>query len=682
MDINQAVGNRRENPDTVLLAVGLLLLGSLSYGLTMGKLGYFLDDWYIIWTYKVFGTDKFIDFFLRDRPLFSYVYRAFIPLIKDSPLSWQIFAIFTKWLSAMALWWLLKFLLPEKKWFTYAVAALFLVYPGFKFHYFVVMYSQAYALFAIYLLSYIFMVLALRNPERRALLTGAAMVCQFIGIAPQEYFFGLELVRPVLLFLAIPKDKKTVFSKLLHTLGLYLPYLAVVVGFTAFRVLRSDLYSYQIGFINQIKAAPLETIKNLMLQLIKGLYDSSAAVWIELVNNHKTTENKIELLSRVPLILIAFLLSLFLQYRTNHNERNSVSGPKTPLLLFLLGIYAVLVGMIPFLVAGFLVNNSFYNTRFLLPLSIGASLLVVSLVEIVPANKLIKWSLVALIIGLSVDANHMNGLAFQKAWEDQRDFFAQLVWRAPQIKPGTVVITPDVPFEQFFSGTSLTAPLNMIYAPELHDNPIPYQVILASSIQMNSMPDLLPDQPINRPSRVFRFIGNTSNMVTVYMPAQGCLKVVSPSTDPNAFTSSGRFELWTKLIPLSNLARIDTDAPSAILPREFFGEVSTNTWCYYYQRAALAEQKGEWSEVVSLYAEARANDLAPEDASEWLPWIKAIIQLNEIDTALELSDNIEVDDAFTNLGLCTIWQKDELSLTPTQQQTVGIMLEQWQCEDN
>lgn len=343
MEGNQIAVKNRKNLDTALLALGLFLLCGLSYGLTAGKLGFFLDDWYIIWTYRVFGTDRFFEFFLRDRPLFSFVYRVFVPLIKESPLGWQIFAVFAKWLSAMTLWWLLKLLLPEKRWFTYAVAALFLVYPGFKFHYFSVMYSQNYILLAIYILSHVLMVLALRNPKKQIPLTGAALICLLLGIAPMEYYFGLELVRLLLLYLALPKESKPVLSKLLHTLGLYLPYLAVVVGFTAFRVLRSDLYSYQISILDQFQAAPLETINGLLNHMGQGLYDSSVAVWVDLVNSLKTTENKIELLPRMPLILIAFLLSLFFQYRVTHNEQNSVSGRKTLLLSFLIGIYAVLV---------------------------------------------------------------------------------------------------------------------------------------------------------------------------------------------------------------------------------------------------------------------------------------------------------------------------------------------------
>ena len=119
------------------------------------------------------------------------------------------------------------------------------------------MYSQGYALFAIYLLSHIFMVLALRNPKKRILFTAAALACQIIGIAPQEYYYGLELVRPVLIYLVLAEKSKDLKTKLLKSLKVWLPYILILLGFTIFRVLMSSLYSYQIGFLDQFRSAPL-----------------------------------------------------------------------------------------------------------------------------------------------------------------------------------------------------------------------------------------------------------------------------------------------------------------------------------------------------------------------------------------------------------------------------------------
>lgn len=671
---------KRNLSHTALLPLGLLVICFLSYGITLGKVGFFLDDWYIIWTYRTFGAAKFIEFFEGDRPLFSYVYRFFIPIFKDSALAWQVFAIFTKWLSAVALWVLLKMLMPQRKWLTYAVVALFIVYPGFKFHYFSVMKSQGYALFAIYILSHIFMVLAVRNPNKRLLFTGAAIISQIIGIAPQEYYYGFELVRPVVLFLSLPENVKDLKPRIWQSFKFWIPYLIVLAGFTLFRVSQSNLYSYQIGFLDQFKLDPFQSILTFGTNIANGFFESSINVWILLIKNLVETEEALNLLSRLGLIVLGGLVSLYFLHRAHEHQQDSTSW-KQNLILIGLGLFVAVAAMIPFLGGGFTVGLDWHNNRFLSPVSIGVSLFIVALIELTVRKKQIKLILLALIIGLSIEANYVNGLAFINAWNQQTNFFTQLTWRAPQIKPGTVLITPDVPFGQYFSGPSLTAPLNMIYAPDLSENPIPYQLMLAGTPQMDDMPDLIPDQKIDRTSRVFNFIGNTSNMIAFYQPLQGCLQILSSDTDLQSFESNRYAEMWQKLIALSDLSLIDTKAQSVLIPSEFFGEVSTDTWCYHFQRAALAEQEESWELVVEEYNLAEQAGFTAISTREWLPLIRALIVLDETDSALEVSSRILFEDDFARYGLCSAWETYYQPGSVADQDRIDLFLEHWHCEE-
>ncbi len=665
---------------TAFLSLGLLVICFISYGITLGKVGFFLDDWYIIWTYRTFGAAKFVEFFEGDRPLFSYVYRVFVSIFKDSVLAWQLLAIVTKWLSAVALWILLKMLMPHRKWLTYAVAALFLVYPGFKFHYFSVMKSQGYALFAIYILSHIFMVLAVRNPKKRTLFIAAATISQIIGIAPQEYYYGFELVRPVVLFLSLPEDQKEIKPRLLQSFRFWIPYLMVLVGFTFFRVSQSNLYSYQIGFLDQFKINPTQSILTFLSNMGKGVYESVANVWIALVKDLVEAEDHLNQLIRFGLIVLGGLVSLFFLSKVEHDEQDPIPWKQTAILIGL-AIYVVLATMIPFLLGGFTIGLEWHNNRFLSPVSLGVSLLIVAFIELTIKKKQVKLLLLALIMGLSMEASYVNGLAFINAWNQQTDFFTQLTWRAPQIEPGTVLITPDVPFGQYFSGPSLTAPLNMIYAPELAENPIPYQIMLAGTPQMDDMPELIPDQEIDRTSRVFNFIGNTSNMIAIYQPQQGCLQVLSSETDPQSFQSNRYAEMWKELIALSNVKLIDTKAQSAMLPEEFFAKNSTDTWCYYYQRAALAEQEKSWELVVEEYNSAENAGFTAISTREWLPLIRASIILGEKDTALEVSSRILLEDDFARRGLCSAWETYYRPGSTLEQERLDSLLEQWHCEE-
>lgn len=670
---------KKTTVSTLVLALGLLILALLSYSLTTGKFGFFLDDWYITWTYRTFGVEKFAEFFKSDRPLFSYVYYVFIPLFKDSVIGWQLFAIFTKWLAALSLWALLNLLLPKKKGICYAIAALFLVFPGFKFHYFVVMYAQNYAIFAIYILSFIFTVLAVKYPKYRVLFIVLGMICQFIGIAPMELYYGLDLLRPLVIFIVLSQEPAKLKTTLRKTFLHWLPYLAVFVGFTWFRLAFSHLYSYQVGFFEQLFAAPLETLMDIVHRIMSGLQEASLSVWVELFGLFSSGENFKRLLIVLLLVLLGFAASYVLISKASKQEKDE-NNKHFAFWMMGIGIFAILVGMIPMIIGGFEIGLDFHWTRFMLPLSIGSALLVSGFSELMFFNKRAKIVLLALLIAFSIGANYTNGKTYEKVWEEQKHFFAQLTWRAPHIKPNTVLISTLLPFDLYFSGPSLTAPLNMTYAPDLRENPVPYQFVLVSSPQIETMPDLVPNQVINRTQRVFQFIGNTSDMLVVYAPEQACMKIISPETNPLIFKGDRYFSKWRAIIPLSNLALIDTEAKPAELPERFFDQVSTNDWCYYYQVASREEQNKDWEAVISVYQQAEALGYQPADNSEWLPLINAYLKTGNRKQALDLSETLSIDNRFTRYGLCALWENQHFLNAAREQERLEKQLFLWKCE--
>lgn len=95
----------------------LILLVSifLAYGLFIPWLGFYLDDWYIIWFRHFFGSAAFTEFFGQDRPFLAWIYMILTPILGNSPVAWQSFAVLTRWVLGLALWDLLKQIWPEHK---------------------------------------------------------------------------------------------------------------------------------------------------------------------------------------------------------------------------------------------------------------------------------------------------------------------------------------------------------------------------------------------------------------------------------------------------------------------------------------------------------------------------------------------------------------------------------------
>src|SRR4030095_1121357 len=109
----------------------LLLVTIASFGLLIPRLGFYWDDWPVIYMKQTLGIRGFWDFYQYDRPLSAWTYFVFSPLLGTSPLAWQIFTLLLRWGSAVFLWAGLNLLWPKKSLQVLWVALLFAAVPIF-----------------------------------------------------------------------------------------------------------------------------------------------------------------------------------------------------------------------------------------------------------------------------------------------------------------------------------------------------------------------------------------------------------------------------------------------------------------------------------------------------------------------------------------------------------------------
>jgi hypothetical protein len=111
------------------------------------------------------------------------------------------------------------------------------------------------------------------------------------------------------------------------------------------------------------------------------------------------------------------------------------------------------------------------------------------------------------------------------------------------------------------------------------------------------------------------------------------------------------------LMNVTNTAQIIPD-PSAPLPDpEIFGPEPEHDWCYYFQKADLARQTGDWERVISLFKEARQKDFKPGVGSEYLPFIEAYAQTGDWQEAYELTRAAHKTNAGHRKMLCDNWSR-------------------------
>jgi len=220
------------------------------------------------------------------------------------------------------------------------------------------------------------------------------------------------------------------------------------------------------------------------------------------------------------------------------------------------------------------------------------------------------------------------------------------------MRVGTSLLTQELPID-YSTDNSLAAPLNWIYATDISDRSMPYNIVYLDLRLGSSLPELIEGLPISRDYRLLEFEGSLDDAIVLYHKPPGCLRVLHPIYD--AYFPQLP-ELITAAIPFSNLHQIEVQPDeAAFLPTNLFGPAPELSWCYYFEKADLARQQGDWQQVVALGDVAFNLDDSPNHASERIPFIQGYAFTDRWDRAVELSVETITINKFMKPMLCSIW---------------------------
>jgi hypothetical protein len=193
-----------------------------------------------------------------------------------------------------------------------------------------------------------------------------------------------------------------------------------------------------------------------------------------------------------------------------------------------------------------------------------------------------------------------------------------------------------------------------------------------------SLPSFEPDTAINLPIRRVSFHGSTSQVLVIYMPKNGCLRVLD-ATREDGITYGRQSRFLVNAIPLSDPSNIILDSDqTAKLP--FLSEPK-HTWCYYFTKADLAYQQNKLRKVIDLIAEAKSRGYKPEDPFEWLTYIEAQALTGNTEAAQRLSSEVFKQDNGIRRGLCEVWKRVQAQSRAGNAggRRINQMLSEYQC---
>ncbi|MBE0669668.1 MAG: hypothetical protein IH588_03695 [Anaerolineales bacterium] len=616
-----------------------------AYGLLLPFTGFYWDDWPFAWIAKFLGPAEFNPAFAPFRPFLGPIFYFTTSLIPPVPLYWQIFALVIRFLIGVGAFWAFKQIFPKQQRIAFITTLLILVFPGYSQHWVALTHiNQELIPFIFYLFSFGFTFKALR--DGKTVYAIIALLLQVCGIFPTEYFFGLEGLRFLFLFFFFDG---TLIERFIKTLKIWWPYLLIWMLNAAWLV-----YYYKFGPYNSYEVNVTQSFTVLMFlkEALDALWKAGFYIWIQVLTlTFSTLSAPASLLS---LGLAALSLALLTPYLLRFAPIDEVNEKTLPISLIIIGLIGILLGRLPSLAASLPLTLQSSFDRFMVSMMIGGSLFVIGLVELLVRNSRAKLVIFSVLISLGIGQQFFNANIFRRDWEDQKEIYWQMTWRMPALKPNTVLLTDQMPID-YETDLSFTAPINWMYAPEYTRSDLPYILLYTEKrIGGGTLPSFEPDVQIFYPYRTVNFKSSTSNAVVMYMPRNGCLRVLDPARGDRQIYAKLPAVL-TQAIPLSDPSRIIADTEKPAIPM-FFSEPE-HEWCYYFTKAGLAQQQDDYAQVVSLGNDAMEAGYKPQDQNEWLVFIDAYARVGDFQTAGKLSVDALAEDVRIRRGVCTVWEQ-------------------------
>lgn len=634
--MKRAIASLRKDP--LKFAPWLYLAACvLAYAPLIPWLGFYWDDWPIILFIHNKQWGQLLTHFSYDRPFSPWPF-FIIGQLGTHPLVWHISALLMRWLGVLGLAWSLKSLWPKNPRFIVYVGLLFAVYPGYLAQPIPATFATQLGAQIAFFLSLGAMARAASHPQRFWQYTALGLLAGMVHMFTMEYFVGLDLIRPLILWLivrrALPQDTK--LQSAWRVIRQWLPYVLLMAAWVVWRFWLLELP--QEPYPLQLSRNPLRLIAQLGPGALADFWHALVVTWQR---------------SLQPSVWFAWALAgvsaagfAWLLARKSAQPTESAQPLRQAAFL---GVAAFFLGLLPIWITGNVAHKGEYDDRYLLPGLMGAALLVTWLLTRLIRSG--KWRAVALavLLGLAIGSHVRNADSFRQDWEAQRSFYWQLSWRAPDIAPGTAVITPGrvTPW----SGEPLLgAALNMLY-PIRSEAPVAdlWNLELRYS---HTLDPIVRGETYDINYRGHRFQSSTpDSLLMVRMaPEGGCLWMLDEYDTVNPYLTDEE----RQVAAYSNQTRISAQGSSP--DTDIFGSEPHHGWCYYYQKAQLANQLGDWAQAIALMDEASQLALQPSLSIEWLPLVRAHAMLGNWPEALAASQQVRSSGPQADAMLCAMWQ--------------------------
>jgi hypothetical protein len=665
----------KNHSKSILFAfISIFIISAIAYLPKVLELGFYRDDWYLLYTGNVLGADRFTDIFMSDRPFRAILMQLAFQVFGNKILIYNLVAYVLRSMAGLGAYWIVRQLWPKQHLAALLMGILYVIFPAFTdqpnaFDYQAHQISMTAMVFSIGLT-----ILAIKQNRVGlkvlfSFLSAALALLCYLGM---EYFIGMEGLRFAIIFYCTePLGIKHISKRAVKTLLTGLPILTTAFGFLLWRIFffQNLRYATQIDsmFSNYLRSPALK-LANTFASLVTDTINISLLSWGVPFNRLASNLRLREWLIAFVLCLAAIAVLSFISLQViklEKNKKETETSTRWAMDAILIGLFGVVISLIPVIFGD---RRAILPSRFTWPGSLGAVLFLVGVMHRFLPQKRQRIILASLLTFLAVMTHFSNALAFAEDWQTARDMWWQLSWRAPQIQPGTVLVGKingmEVPEDYVLWG-----PANLIYYPTPTQEALP---ISAEVLNLTSFQMITTSRADEKEVRSIPLSRDFSKTLVLSRPSvKSCLHVLDSRFPlPSVYADERIIALGS----YSKIEQIDVLADPTTPPAGIFGSEPNHTWCYYYQKADLANQAQDWKEAARLGDEVLELGYRPDDWVEWIPFIRGFAYVGNYDEAEEL---IPVVKTSTQLRLqaCDLFTQEMVNINPDLEEGQAYLVE-------
>ncbi len=613
----------------------LLIISALAYLPLVNQLGYNHDDWYLMASARAEGPGVFREIFSVDRPLRALVMIPAYGLFGENPLYYNLSAYVFRVLGALALLWVLNMLWPRQHTATFLMALLFLIYPGFLSQPNGLDYQSHIVGLAAILCSIAFTLRAVLSKNRLAkvILHVFSILLGWLALGQMEWYIGIEFFRWACVFILSSRSEIPVLQKGWRTIQSAYPALAIPLVFLIWRVLffKAERGATDVNIqFETLRLYPLQTAYHWTVQIIQDLFDIFLAAWaIPLSQLAAYSQLWGGLLALMTAGVVIFII------HTSKKAEPQENAPHFDLSreALLLGLLTAIAGLVPIVMVNREVAFPAYS-RYSLISAIGVAIFIVAALMHLKI-KFIRYGIVAGLLIISMSVHHANAVKQAHETFISNIFWWQVSWRVPQFEKNTTLIAnypAGVIEEDYF----VWGPASLIYYPEKQNPEVIQPGLFAAVLNADTITKIQARerQEYDNRKNIITYKNYRNILILTQPTANSCVHVIN-GISPEY--SQGEWDSIRAVGPYSELEHILVDGTPHTPPTIVFGPEPARGWCYYYQKADLARQKGNWNEVLEIGNQAFEKGLLPIDIIEWMPFLQAYAQTGNVDRLTELA---------------------------------------------